>query len=218
MNRKKAAVAASMLAITVLSLAAASRLPGQEARRGQERLQPLALRPRAVRVVNAETEAVPVRVTDAPPVAIEGVASVQVTNAQASPVPVWNAAHPALQPWHQSFDLGLVEGETSKQLFLDIPAGKRLVLEHVSASLVVMPQQAPVLSFFGTNPSAAGVPHVLHVENVGPWGNSIQSLWTASHPMKVYLDDALLRLSRAGGTTGPLFATVAFSGFLVDLP
>jgi hypothetical protein len=218
MNRRNAVVAASMLAITVLSLVAASRLPGQEARRGQERLQPLALPPRAVRVVNAEAEAVPVRVTDAPPLSIEGVASVQVTNTEASPVPVWNAAHPALQPWQQSFDLSLAEGETSKQMTLDIPAGKRVVLEHVSTGLVVMPDQTPVVSFFGSNPSAAGVVHTLHVENVGPWGNSIQSRWTASHSMKVYLDDALLRLSRAGGTTGPLFATVAFSGFLVDIP
>jgi len=81
-----------------------------------------------------------------------------------------------------------------------------------------MSQQTPVLSFWGTNPSAAGVVHTLHLENVGPWGNSVQSRWSASHPMKVYLDEGLLRLSRAGGTTGPLFAATAISGSLVDIP
>jgi hypothetical protein len=219
MKLRTAVVAAPLLAVAVLSPGAVSHLRGQETASGERlptRLPPLP--PRDVRVVNAEAEAIPVRAAEALAVSVAGTPSVQVTNTVASPIPVWNASPPALQPWHQSFVLDLAEGVASLQATLDIPPGKRLVLEHVSASLIVLPQQTPVLIFFGDNPSAAGVPHTLHVENVGPWGNSIQSRWTASHAMRAYLDSALLRLSRAGSTSGPLFASVAFSGSLVDIP
>jgi hypothetical protein len=212
MNLNTVAMAASLLPAALFSITV---LPGVSR---PERVSRLAWPPRDVRVVNGENEAVPVAVAGLPPVAIEGVAQVQVGNADTSPVPVRNVDHPAYAPWQQSFDLGLAEGETSKQLSLEIPSGQRLVLEHVSAGMTVMPDQTPVLQFWGGNPSASSVVHTIHIENVGPWGTSIQSRWSASHAMKVYLDSGLVRLSRAGGTAGPLFATVALSGTLVDVP
>lgn len=148
---------------------------------------------RDVRVINGPAEAVPVRVTQLPPAA-------------------------GVQPWQQAMSLDLGDGQTSSQLLFNIPSGKRLVLEHVSAGLVVMPEQTPVVFFWADNPSASTVPHTVHIANVGPWGNSIQSRWTGSHPMKVYLDSGILRVSRAGGVNGPLFASVTLSGYLVDLP
>lgn len=148
---------------------------------------------RDVRVVNGPAEAVPVRVTQLPAAA-------------------------AVQPWQQALSLDMAPGESSVQLPFEIPPGKRLVLEHVTAGLTLLTNQTPLVFFWGSIPGAPMVPHTIHVENVGPWANENQRRWTGSHPMKVVVDSGLLRVARVGGTDGPVFATVTLSGYLTDLP
>ena len=126
-------------------------------------------------------------------------------------------ALPAVQPWHQGLSLVIPVGGSSSQIFLNIPTGKRLVLEHVTGEVITSGTGTPFAFFWGENPSGSGVGHTIHLTNVGHFGDSIsQNVWRASHPMKMYLDSALVRVSLAGTSTLETYFSLSFSGYLID--
>ena len=149
-----------------------------------------------------------------------GAKDVTVVNDASNPIPVAQPVdvnvinQPAFQPWRAWFDLNLVEGETSGMIqFPDIPTGKRLVIESVTAQLLVMSVQIPYISL-----NTDGVWYNVSLTNVGSYA-PLQNVWMATHALKLYAEEyGYVSRSRAGGTAGPFFATVSLSGYLVDLP
>jgi len=167
-----------------------------------------------VEVVN--TDPVPIQgdveVTNQLDVSVTNTPTVEVVNTDPVPVRVTNES--AFQPWRVFFNLELGEGEVSRMVqFPDIPAGKRLVIESVTAQLLVLKEQIPYISL-----STDGFWYNVALSNIGSYAPA-QNVWMATHALKLYAEDyGWVRCARAGGGLSPFFATLSLSGYLVDLP
>jgi len=172
--------------------------------------------PQSVTVVNQPSDPVPIQgdveVTNQLDVSVTNIATVEVVNTDPVPVRVTNES--AFQPWRAWFNLELGEGEQSRMVqFPDIPAGKRLVIESVTAQLHVRKEQIPYISL-----NTDGVWYSVALSNIGSYTVG-QNVWAATHALKLYVEDwGSVRCSRGGGGHNPFSATLSLSGYLVDLP
>ena len=172
--------------------------------------------PQSVTVVNQPSDPVPIQgdveVTNQLDVSVTNTPTVEVVNTDPVPVRVTNES--AFQPWRVFFNLELGEGEVSRMVqFPDIPAGKRLVIESVTAQLLVLKEQIPYISL-----STDGFWYNVALSNIGSYAPA-QNVWMATHALKLYAEDyGWVRCARAGGGLSPFFATLSLSGYLVDLP
>ncbi|MHC4626011.1 MAG: hypothetical protein ACYTDV_03425 [Planctomycetota bacterium] len=170
--------------------------------------------PQPVTVVNASSEPVPIQgdveVVNVEPLSVQG--DVKVVNTE--PVPVIVTNQTAFQPWQASFSLDLADGETSKMVsFPTIPAGKRLVIESITAQLLVLKEQIPYIQLM-----TDGGYHYVALSNIGSYTEG-QYVWMATHDLRLYAEsNGVVRTLRAGGNTGVFFASLSLSGYLMDLP
>jgi hypothetical protein len=70
-------------------------------------------------------------VNPAPSIAGPPTQNVQVVNT--APVPTRDADNPARQPFHATRFFSMTTGEPDQTATIPVPAGKRLIIEHVSA-------------------------------------------------------------------------------------
>lgn len=137
---------------------------------------------------------------------------------------VRNVENPARQSVHVRgiFDLAVGEPDKFVNAYV-VPAGKRLVVEHVSAFLGVPPDQK---SFFVIYTRLAGMlePHTLVAHDQGVMTNTYvagtKAIFVASQPTRFYADPGteilmLVRRTSADGTAG---GHMVMSGHLVDVP
>ena len=97
-----------------------------------------------------------------------------------------------------------------------VPAGKRLVIEYVSANFQLPSTQAVVELVLQSPPGT--VSHYLTPIRTGVFGT--HDLWSASQQLRLYADggdQVLAALSRTG-TTEAVSMSVSISGYLIDLP
>ncbi len=172
--------------------------------------------PQSVKVINQPSDPVPIQgdveVTNQLDVSVTNTATVEVVNTD--PVPVLVTNESAFQPYRVFFNLELGDGEVSRTVqFPDIPAGKRLVIESVTAQLHVLKEQIPYISL-----NTDGFWYNVALSNIGSYAPA-QNVWSATHALKLYAQQyGQVRCSRAGNVLPPFFASLSLSGYLVDLP
>jgi len=167
-----------------------------------------------VNVVNDSSNPVPVEGSVDVTNQVQVTGDVEINNTELNPVPVRVANETTFQPWREMFDLELEAGQTSRMVpFPAIPAGKRLVIESVTAQLLVKTTQIPYIQLI-----IDGVYYYMALSNIGSYTPG-QYVWMATHDLKLYADNyGTVRILRAGGTDITLFASLSLSGYLVDLP
>jgi hypothetical protein len=101
-----------------------------------------------------------------------------------------------------------------------VPAGKRLVVETVSYSVVVLPSQSLVSIVFGLNTVSqyfqVGSPNLYAVSSA-PYSNGAAVGYSASQPLRIYLDEG--QAFAAGGSisgSNNYEQDFSFSGYLVE--
>jgi hypothetical protein len=159
-----------------------------------------------------------VNVVNTPSVGIAGTPTVQVGNTPTSPVPVGNV-NDARNPFQRRVAFDIV-GTTQGDAGIIVPAGKRLVIEHISARA-----QGPVgVKYFGSIqvvawPGEQQAIHYLVFNFQGTFGDVDE--YTASQPLRAYADvnvpPATFTVTRSD-ITGSSHIEMDISGYLVDVP
>jgi hypothetical protein len=103
---------------------------------------------------------------------------------------------------------------------IDVPAGKRLVIESASARVSLPPGQRARASVSGNFPTGVGMQH-LTLEFQGTFDGA--DVYTTTQPMRLYIQGpagnqgiGIFSIVRDG--TGNVFAEVSIVGFLEDVP
>jgi len=182
----------------------------------------------APRAAFAQRPPTPVEVTNTPtvnaqqagPWAVEMApgASVNVGNTESNAIPV-RIANEGRQAFQRRLTLTIDPGSTQSQVSLDVPTGKRLVIEHASAR-VQGPTGQKYISYIHTgvytNGSGAGI-HWLVLSYQGTFSGI--DVFTAAQPMRVYAEPTtppVIFLVTRTDTTGNTFGEATISGYLVD--
>ena len=160
-----------------------------------------------------------VNVANSPDVNVANVPDVYIINDATSPVPVLDVNN-AMVPFQSRLSFSINAGSTQEQIDIPVPAGKRLIIDHVSSRV-----QGPTgeqyiaqvqTSVFG-NGSTRGVHWLVLTPQTSIPGLDI---YTASQPMRISAQpstpSALFIVTRKS-SAGTSFAEVTISGSLADL-
>jgi len=222
-------------AVTLAGLVAVLLLLPREEIQGQP-----GRRPRAVEVVNGPRHPVPVVAAGATrvegtvaaeqagdwQVALSGVPTVLVGNApeQAVPVHCVDAVEPELIQFMLSFD-DMPAGEQNSWQSFDVPAGKRLLIDYVTARVVLPAGQRGKIQIT-TTPAYADYQGVQHHFSLTPDGSNLSSApGTESHTLsqetRIFGEGTIsivLTRGPAPSPTGLGGGRVSITGRLVDAP
>jgi len=173
-----------------------------------------------VRVINTPQEPLPVALqgsakldtTNPIPVSVQGPVQVGAQN----PLPVRDVDNPGLNPFHGAVTVEVHDGEDSGfAVIATSPAGKRLVIDHVSALADLGAGQAPIVSMLieqtGIEPSHY-IAFAQHIEATGQF--------IASQPIDFAVgpgQQAHVVFVRRGGVSGGASCSVLVTGHLVSL-
>ena len=152
-------------------------------------------------------------------VGINGTASVEVANTAANPLPLVNV-NDARQPFQTRLTFNIDPGSTQNEAGFDVPAGKRLVIEHASARVQGPAGQqfvAQIQTRVFPNGSATGV-HWLVLTHQGTFSGI--DVFTSNHDMRVYAEPSVPNtryIVTRTDLTGTAFAEATISGYLVNL-
>lgn len=174
-----------------------------------------------VRVINTETEAVPVRGTVRArqqgdwTVGIVGTPTVEVGNTEAAPVLTRDVDRPTAQPFKAEVVLNVPDGNGGENAFVTIPAGKILVIEHVSAWGSVPPsEQMEQFSILArTLPDLTLRPHYLQDSKRD---FPTVSVHTISETVRIYAEGTVGVRAGRRTSTGSVTFRYTISGHLVD--
>jgi hypothetical protein len=180
----------------------------------------------SVNVVNTPT----VQLAGTSTVQVSGTTNVHVQNDSTAPVVVQDVSTPKRTPFQAApgFPAPPFLDNNPVSAPIAVPAGKRLVIEHVSARAVVpFTAQTPVV-FFSISTTVAGVSveHVLNVPqvfffNCGSCGGAGETINSISQEMKLYADAGTTVQGTALSfsiTGSPIDIHFAVSGYLEDAP
>jgi hypothetical protein len=143
--------------------------------------------------------------------------TVQIGNASANPVVVTSRDEPARQPVQVGLGTSAVDGVTIKDLDLFIvPAGKRLVIDHISANASVPIGQK--VSFYLGFGGLFSVFHILGAQFNGTFPSSDR--FFVSQPIRMYIQagNTLTFKFERSGSSGLANFNVTVTGYLVDIP
>ena len=153
--------------------------------------------------------------------------NVNVVNTPASPVQVRDADNPARQPFHAEVRGGFADGAstTGDITITTVPAGKVLVIEHVSVFGAMLPGQKMVRARLIIRWSTPGGPLVLRpplvIRPQGSNADGTRDYFVASEPVRFYAGDGLVtweaeRDSVAGTNVAGI--DINCDGYFVDCP
>ena len=184
-----------------------------------------------VLVINTTSQPIPTRATGTTAVAgtvaatQSGPWSVDVTNTAASPVPFRDVDNPARQPFQAQVVGGFADGAstTGDILATTVPAGKRLVIEHVSAFGTMLPTQKVIKGgskVTWDDPSSVMVFSYLW-QSQGSNADGSRDYFVVSEALRGYANPGPIncfaeRDSFAGAN--PNSVTFTISGYFVDCP
>lgn len=156
----------------------------------------------------------------AQPKEVDAAQAVVVTNTPSSPVPVRDVDNPARSPFEASLAFDMRDGVDNNQASFAVPAGKRLVIEFVTA-IVRVPQGQSVIVLFFAQIAPSGPPGIGHVIVVTPQGVfNEDNNFMASQQMRVYADpwtQVIFEVSR-NASAGLASGNVSVTGYLVSVP
>ena len=179
----------------------------------------------SVNVVNTPT----VQLAGTSTVQVSGTTNVHVQNDSTTPVVVQDVSTPKRTPFQAapSFPTPPFLDNNPISSSIAVPAGKRLVIEHVSArALLPFGGQTPFV-FFSISTTVAGVTveHALNVPQVFIFNcascGTTEAINSVSEEMKLYADAGTTVQATAlsfGITGSPIDLNVAISGYLEDVP
>jgi hypothetical protein len=129
-----------------------------------------------------------------------------------------NADEPARHAFQTSVAITILHSNSAANGIVTVPPGKRLVVEFMSVFGDAIPDRTLFVAAF-TSGAAGEVTHELALSGPRRFGNDI---YTATHPVRIYADDALfLRAQHSFVPAGPAqdsHVSIGISGYLVDLP
>jgi hypothetical protein len=170
--------------------------------------------PQNVKVVNTESEPVPVTGT------------VSVSNLGGTPLPVRDVDNPARQP----FQASIIEPPlgTPNPVFFTVPAGKRLVIEYVSAEALALDPDCVTPPRFALTTTAGGTPlaHFFYPENSGTisFSGNTAKVYGLSRQTRIYADPLTQVKLNVRTDALPLCSynsagrDLHISGYLVNVP
>lgn len=157
--------------------------------------------------------------------------NVNVINNIENPVPVYDVKNPAFQPFQIYHTVTLNNGEYVNSFSFDVPEGKRLVIEYVSADVEIPRGQkfyAYVQTFINgpSGPSLANHNLVPTFTGSAPWFfmGSPFDVFAIGQVVRLYADPATLLFHSVSFTlnrfsnSGVATARASISGYLVDVP
>jgi hypothetical protein len=178
----------------------------------------------SVNVVNTPT----VQLAGTSTVQVSGTTNVRVQNDSTSPVVVQDVSTPRRTPFQAEpgFPALPFIGDNPVLESIPVPAGKRLVIEHVSARAVLPFQSQSPFVYFSVTTTVAGVTveHSLNVPQIficGSCTSSGGSLNVTSQETKFYADGGttvIAVVQGAGGSAEAINIKFAISGYLEDAP
>jgi hypothetical protein len=180
----------------------------------------------SVNVVNTPT----VQLAGTSTVQVSGTTNVHVQNDSTTPVVVQDVSTPKRTPFQAApgFPTPPFLDNNPVSAPIAVPAGKRLVIEHVSARAVLpFGAQTPVVFFsLFTTVGGVTVEHVMNVPqvflfNCGSCGGVTEAINSISQEMKLYADAGTTVQATAfsfGITGSPIDINFAVSGYLEDAP
>jgi hypothetical protein len=174
-----------------------------------------------VRVINTQTNPVPVSVINFP----TGTNTVNVSSSTNAPLLVRDVDNPARQPAVRlADDVNVLVGETQafKQMYT-VPAGKRLVIEFVSVRTFVLPPGQKLFVEVGVSDGQTTYDINLAPTLVGTFtvGNGVQGDHSAiSQQTRLYANagDTVRAFVQKNDDVGAGQATITVMGYLVDVP
>jgi hypothetical protein len=182
--------------------------------------------PSDVNVVNTPT----VQLAGTSTVQVSGTTNVHVQNDSSAPVIVQDVSTPKRTPFQAAptFPAPPFLNDNPVSATITVPAGKRLVIEHVSARAVLSFQAQTPVVYFSISTTVAGVKveHFLNVPqvfifNCASCGNIAETINAVGQEMKLYADAGATVQATAMATsiTGvPIDINFAVSGYLEDAP
>lgn len=154
-----------------------------------------------VRVINRASEPVPVTGQ----INIGSLPAVQLdTN---GPLPVTDSDNPARQPVQFYLHSNPVSGPTT----YEVPAGKRLVIEHISGN--AYSSRNVLWIEVSTTAGGQGLSHLLPVTKAGLAGNQVDTVFVFAHETRLYADASTsVRAGHDAHSSGEVTRYVAISG------
>ena len=175
-----------------------------------------------VRVVNTQTNPVPVSVINFP----AGTNTVNVSSSTNAPLLVRDVDNPARQPVVRLADaVNVIVGETQafKQMYT-VPAGKRLVIEFVSVRTFVLPPGQKLFVEVGVSDGQTTydinlAPTLVGTFTVGTGGNQGDRS-AISQQTRFYANagETVRAFAQKNDDLGAGQATITVMGYLVDVP
>jgi hypothetical protein len=130
-------------------------------------------------------------------------------------------ANPALQPFRGHWSIVIHSGDgTSETHHVDVPAGKRLVIEFVTITAALPKRQHSVVTFYIRQSPTLRTPYWFHPRVVEPRRGTKYS-HGLTQSTRIYADPATrveVTASRGPATSSDVLVRVSFSGHLVDIP
>src|SRR5260370_11401940 len=153
-------------------------------------------------------------------VGIAGTPSVQIANSPATPVPVRDASRPNRTPFQKAVCIQIPEGFENGAEFVDVPAGKRLVIEYASAAGFAPIGQKVIFSFITETDDAihptVNTQHYLLSTPYGTFGNA--DAFLVGQVVKLFADPgtSLELFASRSDSTGAANVSFSISGYFED--
>jgi hypothetical protein len=151
-------------------------------------------------------------------------ANVVVTNTPAQPVPVKDQDTPSAQPFYWQGQPFIAAGQKYIGVFVPVPAGKRLVIEQVSAFALISSGLSGMVPRLQVTGGVASMPNVF-VPMTFVGNEPGTTLFAVTQPMRMYADGGtsvsvvLVRSTDLNGNySGMVTSTISLIGHLVNLP
>lgn len=182
-----------------------------------------------VTVVNTSANPVPTTTVGTTLVAVRGTPSVnvasgtiRVANASTNPVQVQNV-NDATNPYEQRLVITINPGnQQNNGAFTNFPAGKRLVIEHISASATV-PSGQKITAYFTSSVTTSvggfggGLNFlVMQFQGTYPLSTGPVDIFNATQPMRIYTDTAPILIGNRTDITGSATVDATISGYVVN--
>lgn len=172
-----------------------------------------------VKIINSTSEPVPTTVVNSPTVKLASNAAVTVNNGEANPVLVQNV-NDGVTPFHQTVTGSFPAGSFGGSGIISVPDGQRLVIEYVSAHVLLPTGQNLHQVSVSTQIKGSTVQHFLVRNQHGAHFSGTDNVFTVGQQLRLYADGGspiIFSLARNVATGNPGYS-LAVSGYLVNIP
>lgn len=172
-----------------------------------------------VKIINSTSEPVPTSVINSPTVKLASNSAVTINNGETNPVLAQNI-NDGVTPFHQTVTGSFPAGSFGGSGIIAVPAGRRLVIEYVSAQALLPTGQNLHQVSVSTQIKGTTAQHFLVRNEHGPHFSGTDNLFVVGQQLRLYADGGtpvIFSLARNVATGNPGYS-LTVSGYLVDIP